>query len=583
MDNAKIAQVLEEMAELLEFRGENPFRIRAYQNGARAIRDLDEPVAAILEDPQRDLASLPGIGETLEEKCRTLVETGSLPQLEKLRREVPQVLVEVSRVPGVGPKKASRLVEELGLGSLEDLRLACQQGRVGKLKGFGAKTEASILDGLTIAEQASERVYWCDGHTLAESIGRHMARCETIRKMSWAGSYRRGKETVGDLDLVAVAADRQAAMDHFEKFPERTQTIGRGETKLSMRVGDAFQVDLRLVAPEEFGAALQYFTGSKAHNVHLRRIAKRLGLKVNEYGVFREPGGSRVAGETEEDVYQALGLPWIPPELREDRQEFEWAQGPGLPSLLQLEEIRGDLHMHTSATDGTATVREMAEAAIARGLEYIAITDHSRRVTMAGGLDPKRLRDQWRTIDELRPEFEGRLRILKGIECDILEKGGMDLPDDCLAEADWVLASVHYGQRQSREEITDRILGAIENAHVDCIAHPTGRLINRRPPYDVDLETIFAAAKKRGKFLELNANPARLDLDDVHLAAARRHGIPIVINTDAHSTHGLDVMSEGVRQARRAGLSAEAVANTRSADELLTLCRRDSSWAESEC
>lgn len=571
MDNAKIAEVLEEMATRLEFRGENPFRVRAYQNGARAIRDLDESVASILQDDSRDLASVPGIGETLAEKCRTLVETGTLPQLESLREQVPELLIDIARIPGVGAKKASTLYEALGLKSLEDLRRACHQGRVAKLKGFGAKTEASILEGLSIALQAAERFYWSAGHRVAESIAEHMRGCDAVDQMSWAGSYRRGRETVGDLDLLAVASDRAAAMDHFEAYPERTQTIGRGETKLSMRVAKAFQVDLRVVAVEEFGAALQYFTGSKAHNVHLRRLAKEKGLKVNEYGVFRESDDTRIAGETEQDVYAALGLPWIPPELREDRQEFTWAADGKLPELIEPDDIRGDLHMHTSATDGTATIREMAEAAIAKGLGYIAITDHSQRVTMAGGLDPKRLRQQWKSIEEIRPEFEGRLVILKGIECDILEKGGMDLPDDCLAEADWVLASVHYGQRQSRDEITERILGAIENPHVDCIAHPTGRLINRRPPYDVDLDRVMKAAKRHRTMLELNANPARLDLNDVHLATAKKTGIPIVINTDAHSVDGLGVMSEGIRQARRGGLTRHDVANTQPLDRWLEI------------
>ncbi len=571
LDNSKIANVLEEMAELLEFRGENPFRIRAYQNGARAIRDLDESIVSILRDESRDLASIPGIGKTLAEKCRVLVETGTLPQLESLRQEVPEVLIEIARIPGVGAKKASKLQEELDLKSLDDLRQACRDGRVAKVKGFGAKTEASILEGLSIAEQASERVYWSTGHRIAESISEYMRDCAAVTQMSWAGSYRRGRETVGDLDLLAVADDRTAAMDHFENYPERTQTIGRGETKVSIRVGKAFQVDLRVVAAEQFGAALQYFTGSKAHNVHLRRIAKEQGLKVNEYGVFREQDESPIAGEREVDVYAALGLPWIPPELREDRQEFAWAAAGTLPELVETSDIRGDLHMHTSATDGSATIREMADAAIERGLKYIAITDHSRRVTMAGGLNAKRLRQQWRTIEKLRSEYDGRLRILKGIECDILENGGMDLPNDCLAEADWVLGSVHYGQRQSREEITERILGAIENRHVDCIAHPTGRLLNRRPPYEVDLDRVFAAAKEQGTLLELNANPARLDLNDVHVATAKRHGIPIVINTDAHSPHGLEVMSEGVRQARRGGLTKHDIANTRSAKQFLNL------------
>ncbi len=563
MDNAAIADVFDELAELLEFKGENPFRIRAYKQGARAIRDLDESVADIVADPDRDLSDLAGIGKTLQDKTKTLLSTGTLPQLEKLRDEIPDVMVQIARIPGLGAKKAAKLQQELHIESLGDLREACRSGEVAKLKGFGKKTAESILEGLSIAEQAAERIYWSQGDQLARSIAGHMRSCAGIDRMQWAGSYRRGKETIGDLDLVVVAADRGGAMDHLESYPERTQTIGRGETKISIRVGKAFQVDMRCVQPQQFGAALQYFTGSQAHNVQLRRLAKEKGLKVNEYGVFKIEDDSPVAGATEEDVYAAVGLPWIPPELRENRNEFKLAEQGDLPELITTDDIRGDLHMHTTATDGQNTIREMADAAIERGLKYIAITDHSKRVTMAMGLDTERLRQQWKAIDELRGEYEGRLTILKGIECDILEAGGMDLPDDCLAEADWVLASIHYGQRQPKAQITERILAAIENEHVDCIAHPTGRLINRRPPYEVDIDAVLKAAAKAGKFMELNANPARLDLNDVHLAVARKLGIPIVINTDAHTTDGLDVMRYGITQARRGGLTTADVANTK--------------------
>lgn len=563
MDNSRIADVFDELADLLEFRGENPFRIRAYRNGAHAIRDLSESVSTILADPDRNLADVPGIGETLAEKSAVLVSTGTLPQLESLREEIPESVIAMVRVPGLGAKKASRLHTELGIDSLDALRAACEGGSVAKLKGFGAKTQQMILDGLQIAQAAGERVYWAEADALAQSIRDHMASCKSVTKLELAGSYRRGRETVGDLDVLVVATDRQAAMDHFESYPDRSQTIARGEEKkISIRVGKAFQVDMRLVEDEQFGAALQYFTGSKEHNVRLRRMAQAKGLKINEYGVFRESDDQRVGGQSEAEVYAAVGLPLIPAELREDRNEFELAEKNRLPDLITVDAMVGDLHMHTSASDGTATIREMADAAISRGLQYIAITDHSKRVSMAHGLDVDRLLDQWRMIDEIKKEYEGRLFILKGIECDILEKGGMDLPDDCLAQADWVLASVHYGQRQSRQQITDRILGAIENPHVDCIAHPTGRLINRRDPYEVDLDAVMKAAVEHGTFLELNANPARLDLNDTHASAAKRLGIPIVISTDAHSIDGLDVMRYGIKQARRAGLTADDVLNT---------------------
>ena len=574
MENAAIAAVFEEMAELLEFRGENPFRIRAYRNGAKAIRDLDESVASILADPTRDLASIPGIGKTLLDKTETLVATGQLPQLEKLRQEIPEIVIQMARIPGLGAKKAAKLQQELTIESLGDLRKACHEDRISKLKGFGGKTQQAILDGLAIAEAAAERIYWSNGDQLAKSIGKHMQSCETISRMEWAGSYRRGRETVGDLDLLIVAEDRDMAMDHLEAYAERSSTILRGDTKISIRVGKAFQVDMRVVEENQFGAALQYFTGSQAHNIHTRRLAKERGLKINEYGVFSQEDDSQVAGASEQDVYACIGLPWIAPELREDRNEFKWSAENSLPELVELSDVCGDLHMHTNATDGAATLREMADAAIERDLSYIAITDHSKRVSMARGLDAERLREQWKMIDEIRPEYDGRLTILKGIECDILEAGGMDLPDDCLAEADWVLASIHYGQKQPRDQITERLLGAIENPWVTCIAHPTGRLINRRPPYEVDMETVMQAAKRCGKLLELNANPARLDLNDIHLSATKRLEIPIVISTDAHSIEGLDVMRYGIKQARRGGLSRQDVGNTRPWTELQQLFKR---------
>ena len=574
MENAAIAAVFEEMAELLEFRGENPFRIRAYRNGAKAIRDLDESVASILADPSRNLASIPGIGKTLLDKTETLVTTGQLPQLEKLRLEIPEIVIQMARIPGLGAKKAAKLQQELAIESLGDLRKACHEDRISQLKGFGGKTQQAILDGLAIAEAAAERIYWSNGDQLAKSIGKHMKSCATIKRMEWAGSYRRGRETIGDLDLLIVAEDRNLAMNHFEAYAERSSTILRGDTKISIRVGKAFQVDMRVVDENQYGAALQYFTGSQAHNIHTRRLAKERGFKINEYGVFSQADGRQVAGATEEDVYASIGLPWIAPELREDRNEFNWSENETLPQLIELTDVCGDLHMHTNATDGAATLREMADAAIERNLSYIAITDHSKRVSMARGLDAQRLREQWKMIDEVRPEYDGRLTILKGIECDILEAGGMDLPDDCLAEADWVLASIHYGQKQPRDQITERLLGAIENPWVTCIAHPTGRLINRRPPYEVDMETVMQAAKRCGKLMELNANPARLDLNDIHLAAAKRLEIPVVISTDAHSIEGLDVMQYGIKQARRGGLSRQNVGNARPWPELQQLFKR---------
>ncbi|MEM9828715.1 MAG: DNA polymerase/3'-5' exonuclease PolX [Planctomycetota bacterium] len=562
MDNQAIASVFEEMARLLEFKGENPFRIRAYVNGAQAIRQLEEPVAAILKDPQRDLAKIPGIGKTLVEKTKVLVETGGLPQLETLREEISPVILAMSRIPGLGAKKAVRLREELGIESLDDLRAACQDGRVAKLKGFGPKSQEGILEGLSIAEQAAKRMRYAGADRLVDTLDQHMRSCPAVKRLEFAGSYRRGRETVGDLDLLVVAEDHAAVMDHFEAFPQRSQTIMRGDTKISIRVDAAFQVDLRVVAANQFGAALQYFTGSQAHNIQVRKLAIAKGLKVNEYGVFPDGSEDSITGGDEAEVYEAIGLPWIPPELREHRDEFKWAEKKTLPKLVELDDIVGDMHMHTDATDGQNTLEEMIEAAIDRGLQYIAITDHSQRVSMAGGLDAARASAQWKKIAKLRDRYAGQIQVLTGIECDILEAGGMDLPDDVLAMADWVLGSIHYGQKQSREKITERILGAIENPHVDCIAHPTGRLINRRPSYEVDMHAVMDAAKAHKTFLELNANPARLDLNDEHLAMARKRGIPIVISTDAHSIANMDLLRYGIVQARRGGLTAAQIANT---------------------
>jgi DNA polymerase (family 10) len=582
MTNHDVAAAFEEIAELLEFQNANPFRVRAYRNAARRIGDLSESVAEIVADPDRDLTELEGIGKDLAEKIATLIESGSLPMLDELREKVPPGVLALLRIPGLGPRKAAVLHKELGVSSLEELRAACEADKVQALAGFGKKTQDKILAGIEFASTTQDRMYWAEADDIVQELLAHMRKQKGIRQMEVAGSYRRGRETIGDIDLLVDAKDADPVMDHLLKFPGVAATIARGDTKMSVRLARGLQIDLRVVPHKSFGAALQYFTGSKDHNIVLRGMAREQGLTINEYGVFRlskKPGGKDdnaadaekfrdpnlpnfVAGVTEADVYAALDLPCFPPELREARQEFEWAAKGKLPKLIEPGDLVGDLHMHTTASDGAASLREMAAAARQRGYQYIAITDHSPRVSMARGLDAERLRAQWQEIDALNRELDD-LMILKGIECDILEAGGMDLPDDVLAEADWVVASIHYGQQQPREKITERILGALENQYVSIIAHPTGRLINRREAYAVDLEQVFAAAARNRKFLELNANPARLDLNDIHCAAARRLGIPIVISSDAHSPAGLDVLRYGVLQARRAGLTAHDVANTR--------------------
>ncbi|MGE0537367.1 MAG: DNA polymerase/3'-5' exonuclease PolX [Pirellulales bacterium] len=561
MNNSDVSNLFDELGDLLEFQGANPFRVRAYRNAARTLKDLGEPLTAIVADPARKLTDIQGIGDDLADKIVAILTTGKLPQLEELRVQTPASVMALLRIPGLGPKKAAVLFKELGIQTLDQLREACQDHRVQALKGFGKKTEETILAGLPLASQAEVRLYWADADVVAQSILAHLRSCPSVEQLEIAGSYRRGRETVGDLDVLAVSSNPAEVMDRFAALEGHQATLARGETRMAIRMARGLQVDLRVVPAESFGAALQYFTGSKAHNVVLRGMAKDRGLKINEYGVYR--GEERIAGATEADVYAALELPCFPPELREARQEFAWAAAGQLPKLLEMSDLQGDLHMHTTDTDGRATLEEMCLTARERGLHYIAITDHSKRVTMARGLDGARLFKQWDEIDRLNAKLDG-FRVLKGVEVDILERGGLDLPDEVLVRADWVVASVHYGQNQPREQITERIVGALENPYVSAIAHPTGRLINRRKPYEVDLEAVFLAARRCGKLMELNANPARLDLDDVACAAARRHGIPIVISTDAHSTEQLGVMRYGVIQARRAGLTKADVANTRS-------------------
>ncbi|MDP6468432.1 MAG: DNA polymerase/3'-5' exonuclease PolX [Pirellulaceae bacterium] len=573
MTNDRIADTFDQIADLLEFQNANPFRIRAYRNGARIIRDLPERLSAIVEDDQRQLTDLDGIGKDLAEKIATLISTGELAQLNELLEQVPATVLAIMRVPGLGPRKAAVLFNELGIQDLDQLREACLAGNVRELKGFAAKTEQTILKGIEIAAAANERILWADADRIAQEVLGHLRACKSIEKMELAGSYRRGRETVGDLDVLVVSQDAEEIMDRFSNLPDLVSVTGRGETKMSIRIHTGFQIDLRVVAAESFGTALQYFTGSKDHNVALRSMARQRGLKINEYGVFQIDGDEEtyLAGASETDVYATLDLPCFAPELREAREEFSWAEEEKLPALIEVKDIRGDLHMHTTATDGKASLQEMIEAAKQNGLQYIAITDHSQRVTMARGLDPKRVRRQWQEVDQINATLGDDFTVLKGIECDILEKGGMDLPNDVLAEADWVLASVHYGQNQPRNQINDRILGALENPHVTAIAHPTGRLINRREAYDVDLDLVMSTARSQRKMLELNANPQRLDLNDVYCAAAKRHGIPIVISTDAHSIDGLDCLRYGVLQARRAGLTKQDVANTRTCQQLKEL------------
>ena len=570
MHNTDVARFFEELADLLEIQGANLFRLRAYRNAARTIGNLPEAVADIAADPERNLQELPGIGKDLAEKIATIVEAGSLPQLDELRQQIPAGVVQMLRISGVGPKKVALLYNELQLTSLDELKGAAEAGQLAQLKGFGKKTEQSILEGIAHIEQAGQRVFLAEAKMAADLVVADLSVLESVTQVVTAGSCRRRKETVGDLDVLVTSTDSGAAMDRLASHELVESVLARGATKQRVRLCSGLEMDLRVVPDESYGAALQYFTGSKEHNIVLRRRAQERGLKLNEYGLFRD--GDLVAGRTEKDVYAALDLPWIAPELREDRGEIERAERGTLPTLIDLADIRGDLHMHTTATDGMATIREMAEAAKTRGLDYIAITDHSKRVAMANGLNAHRLRQHLKEIDKVRGQVPG-IEILGGIECDILEDATLDLPDDVLAEAECVIAVLHYGLKQSRAKIDQRLMAAIRNPRVDIIGHPTGRMIGHRPGVDASFDDIFKAAADHGVMMEINAHPSRLDLDDIHAAAARDHGIRIVISSDAHHVDGLDVMEYGVYQARRAGLESKDVANTQSVAQFRKLLR----------
>jgi DNA polymerase (family 10) len=568
MENPEVAQVFEEVADLLELQGANPFRVRAYRNAARTIRDLSEPLA---ERPPEQLQDLPGIGADLAGKVRTILDSGDLPLRQELRSQVPAGLRELLNVPSLGPKKAQALYKELHIGSLDQLRQAAEQQRIRGLRGFGTKTEEKILKSLADLPETSRRMYLAEAKVYADALVQHLRSAPGLKQIAVAGSFRRRRETVGDLDLLVTCSRSGPVMDHLAEYAGVAEVLARGPTRMAVRLRSGLQMDLRVVPEKDYGAAMQYFTGSKAHSIELRRRALERGLKVNEYGVFR--GDKRVAGRTEEEVYQAVGLAWIPPELREARGEIALAENGRLPKLIELKDVRGDLHMHTTATDGRATLEEMVAAARKRGHAYIAITDHSKRVTMARGLDARRLRQHWKAIDKLAANLKG-ITVFKGVELDILEDGRLDLPDDVLQDADWVIASIHYGQNQPREQITRRLLNAIRNPYVHAIGHPTGRLIGKRKGYDLDLDAVLKSAADHGCLLELNSQPSRLDLDDVAVMAARDRGVRIVVDTDAHSVEELGFLEFGVYQARRGGLEAKDVANTRTLTQFRKLLKR---------
>jgi len=570
MKNDQIAAVFAQLSDLLEIQEANPFRVRAYRSAGRTISSTAESFAALVEEGA-DLTRFSGIGKDLAKQIVEVVTTGQHSQLAELKQQVPAGVVDMLRIQGVGPKKVAVFFNKLNLTSLDELKAAAQAGELAALNGFGKKTEQSILANIDRAAEAGKRISIADARAAAEAIVQDLLRLDTVTQTAVAGSCRRRRETCGDLDVLATSSDATAAMDRLAAHPLVDSVLQRGDTKQRVRLKSGVEMDLRVVADSSYGAAMQYFTGSKEHNVVVRQRAKDMGLKVNEYGVFR--GDDQIAGATEEDVYAALDLPWIPPELRENRREFDLAATGVMPRLVEVGDIKGDLHMHTTASDGAASILQMAEAAKARGLKYIAITDHSKRVSMANGLDATRLRAHWDDIRAAREQIDG-IQLLCGIECDILEDATMDLADDVLAEADWVVAVLHYGLQQPREQIMKRLMNAIQNPHVNIIGHPTGRLVGKRDGADINMTEMLQAAAENGVMMEINAHFKRLDLDDVNAAAARDLGIPIVISTDSHSVNGFDVLQYGVDQGRRASLTKDDVANTKTWAQFKKLLQR---------
>lgn len=565
--NADIAAAFEEIADLLEIKGDNPFRVRAYRNASRMVGELGDELRDRVERGD-DLTQIAGIGKDLAQKIGQMVITGRIAQLEELRAEMPPGLLDMLRLPGLGPKRVKILHHDLKIKDLAQLAAAAREGKIRAIKGFGEKIEAGILKGIETRQTEGKRFRRAAIAIYAESLLKHLRAVPGVKQLELAGSYRRARETIGDLDILAEAADSAAVMQAFVGYDEVQQVLANGETKSSVLLRSGLQVDLRVVPAESFGAALQYFTGSKEHNIVVRKIAQAKGLKVNEYGVMR--GEEAVAGRTEKDVYAALGLAVPPPELRENRGEVEQAAEGALPRLVEVDDIRGDLHNHSTWSDGANTIAEMAAAAQARGYEYFAMCDHSKRLTVANGLDEKRLAKQIKEIDKLNEGFKG-FRLLKGIECDILEDGSLDLDDAILAELDLVVVSVHSKFNLPREQQTARVLKALDSRYATILAHPTGRLILEREPFDIDIPRVIAHAKQRGCFLELNANPMRLDLNDVYCQMAKEAGVLIAINVDGHQVADLANTVYGIGQARRGWLEKADVLNTRPLGALLKL------------
>jgi len=572
LSNADIARVFSRYAVMLELDGANVFRVRAYREAARVLAELAEPLASLAAS-EGALEELPGIGKDLAQKIRDLVKTGTTPAYQELQQKYPLELVELTELQGLGPKRVKQLFDTLGIRDRAGLEKAAQGGKLRGLPGFGEKLEAKVLQSLAVASQVTGRMLLAGAWPVAHELAARLRKLAGVEEVEIAGSFRRRRETIGDLDLLVTGGKAEAVMDAFTRHEQVIEVLGRGDTKSSVRLASGLQVDLRHVPRESFGAALLYFTGSKQHNIELRKMAIDRGWSLNEYGLTH--GKKQVAGRTEADVYRALDLPWIPPELREASGEFDLARAGKLPRLIEEQDLRGDLHMHSNRSDGRDTLETMVRAAKARGYAYCAITEHSKSLAMAGGFDGARVRKSVTEIEAVRRAVPG-IEVLHGLEVDILADGALDLDDATLALLDWVIVSLHSRLEQPGPEVTARVLRALDHPSVCAMAHPTGRLIGSRPGADLDFERIFKRAAERGVLMEINAQPDRSDLNDVHARFAHQLGVSIVIDTDAHSVAQLDNIRYGVFAARRAGLTREAVLNTRAFGDFHRALRRPS-------
>ncbi len=567
MENKEIARVLWETADLMEIAGEDSFRIRSYRNGATAVEGYPERIAGILRDPNRKVTDIPGIGKGLATVLAEIVERSSCERRDLLLQRFPPTALEFLKIQGLGPKGIALIFEHYRISTIDELERLCQEQKLRVLPRMGAKLEEKVLRSIAQYRQRSGRYLLSYAEGVAAELIAELRQVPGVDSVTPAGSLRRGRETVGDLDLLVTGPQATAALERFIAYPRVTEVLGRGENKASAKVGhEGLQVDVRALPPDTFGAAMQYFTGSKDHNVAIRTRAVKTGLKLSEYGLFRVEDDSKVAGETEAGVYQALGLAWIPPELRENCGEIEAAAEGRLPALVEEKHIRGDLHMHTTETDGRATLEEMAEAARRRGYQYIAITDHSKALAMANGLDEKRAVAFAKQVREINRNGLG-IRVFSGIECDILKDGAMDLADGALAELDLVIGSVHSHMQMEAAEMTDRLLRALSCPHLRVMGHPTGRMLLHRDPFPFDFDRIVAEAVLRGVWLEINASPERLDLNGALVRAARAKGARFTISTDAHHPKHLDSIHYGIVTARRGWLEPADVMNTLPVDQ----------------